>query len=80
MSHDMESKFPPHDSCQSRLQWAHKEDDLTQHPVADLVLHVGDAEKFPQTVGLESLDRFLRVRKQGPCLTAKEEGGDDKRL
>ena len=44
------------------------------------MFQVGDAEKFPQALGLESLDPFLRVSKRGPCLTAIEESGDDKRL
>ena len=33
------------------------------HPVVGLVLQVEDAEKFPQALGLESLDPFLKVRK-----------------
>ena len=39
---------------------------------------VGDAEKFPQTLGFKGLDSFLRVSKQGPCFTAIEEDGGDK--
>ena len=50
------------------------------HPVVGLVLQVGDAEKFPQALGFESLDPFLRVSEQGPCFTAIEEDGDDKRF
>ena len=45
-----------------------------------LVLQVGDAEKFPQALGYESLDPFFRVSKQGPCLTAMEENRGDKIL
>ena len=44
------------------------------------MLQVGDAEKFPQALGFESLDPFFRVSKQGPCFTAIEENGGDKRL
>ena len=63
-------KFPSPDSCQKRL-----------HPVVGLVLQVGDAQKFPQTLGFESLDLFFffRVSKQGVCFTAievKEHGSE----
>ena len=44
------------------------------------MLHVGDTEKLPQALGLESLDLFLRVSKQGPCLTTIDEYRGDKRL
>ena len=44
--------------------------DLALHPVIGLVLQVLDAKKFPQTLGLECLDPFLRVIRQGPCFTA----------
>ena len=56
---------PSLDSCQKRFLWTHKEVD---HPHRGVGLQVGDAEKFPQALGLESLDPFLRVSKQGPCL------------
>ena len=56
--------------------WAQKEVDAP-HPVVGLVPQVGDAEKFPQALGLVSLDPFFRVSKQGPCLTAIVENGDD---
>ena len=68
-------------SCQKRFLCTHKEADLALHPVVGLVLQVGDAEKFPQALDFESLDPFfLRVSKQGPCFTAIEENGGDKRL
>ena len=51
-------EFPSLDSCQKRFLWAHKEVDPASHPVAGLVLQVGDAEKFPQALGLESQDAF----------------------
>ena len=60
--------------------WTHKEVDLTPPPVVGLVLQVGDTEKFPHTLGFESLDPFFRISKQGPCFTAIEEDGGDKRL
>ena len=44
-----------------------------------LVLQVGDAEKFPHALGIESLDPFFAVSKQGPCFTATEEDGGDKK-
>ena len=71
-------KFLSLDSCQKRFLWAHKEADLASHPVVVLVLQVGDVEKLPQGLGFESPDPFFRVRKQGPCFIAIEEGGDDK--
>ena len=53
------SKFPTHDSCQERFLWTHKEVDLGPHPVVGLVLKVGDAEKFLQALGFESVDPFF---------------------
>ena len=44
------------------------------------LIQVGDAEKFPQALGFESLDPLLRVSKQTPCFIAVEEDGGDKRL
>ena len=73
-------KFPSLDSCQKRFPWTRKELDLAPHPVVGLVLQVGDAEKIPCELDFKSLDPFLRVSKQGPCFTAVEEDGDDKRL
>ena len=37
-------------------------------------------DKFPQALGFKSLDPFFSVNKQGPCFTAIEEDGGDKRL
>ena len=42
------------DSCHKRFLWALKEVDLALHPVCSLVLQVGEAEKFPQALSLES--------------------------
>ena len=68
------------DSCQKRFLRTHKEVDLAPHPVVGLALLVGDMEKFPQTIGLESFDPFLRVSKQDPCFTAVEQDRDDKHV
>ena len=43
------------------------------------LVKVGHEEKFYQALGFESHDPFLRVSKQGPCLTAVEEDRGDKR-
>ena len=71
-------KFPRLVWCQKRFLWACKEVDLAQHLVVGLVLQVDSAEKCPWSPGFESLDPFLRVIKQGPCLAAIEEDGGDK--
>ena len=63
--------------CQKRFLWTLNKVDLAAHPVVGLVLQVGEAEKCP---GFESLDPFFRVSKQGPCFSAVEEDGGDKRL
>ena len=55
----------------------------TTPTVTGLVLQEGNEEKFPQalkTSGLKRLNPFLMVDKQGPCLTAVKEDGNDKRL
>ena len=54
---------------------AHKEVDLAPPSVAGLVLQKEDAEKFPKAFGLERLDPFSLVSKQGPCFTAIGKGG-----
>ena len=46
-------KFLSLDSCQMRFLQTHKEVDLAPHPVVALVLHVGDAKKFPQALGFD---------------------------
>ena len=69
----------PYLENQKRFLWAQKEGDLALQ-VTGLVLQVGDAKKFPQALGFESLDLFLRVSKQGLCFTDTEENGSDKRL
>ena len=73
-------KFPSLDSCSKRFLWTYKEDDLALCPVVDLVLQVGDAEKFPHALDFKRLDLVYLVSQQGPCLTAIEEDGDNKRL
>ena len=72
--------FPILDSCQKRFLQIHKEVGCAPHPVVGLVLQVGDTEKVPHALSFESLDSFFRVSKQGPCFTAVEEDGGDKRL
>ena len=39
--------------------------DLAPHPVVGLVLQVGDAKKFPQALGFESLDPFFHSQQAG---------------
>ena len=78
-------KLPSLDSCQKRFLWTHKEADLDPLPVVGLVLQVGNAEKFPQALGFESLDLspfffFCRVSEQGSCFAATEKDDCDKRL
>ena len=53
---------------------------LVMYSVVDLALQVGDAEKSPKALGFNNLVHFLRVSKQGPCLTVIGEDEDDKRL
>ena len=68
-------KLPSVDSCQKRFLWTHKDVDLAPHTVVGLVLPVGDAEKFPQALGIESLHPFFRISKQDLCYTAIEGDG-----
>ena len=70
------SKFPSLDSRQKRFLGTHSKVDLAPHPVVGLVLQVGDTEKFPRVHSFKSLDFFFQSRKQGPCSTAIEDGGD----
>ena len=74
------ASFRSPNSCQKRFLWIHKGDDLAPHLFVGLVLEVRDAEKFPQALGFEGLDPFLRVSKHGPCFTATEEDRGDERL
>ena len=52
--------FPSLDNCQKRFPWIHKDVGPAPHPVVGLVLQVGDAEKFPQALGFQSLDPFFQ--------------------
>ena len=74
--HDMPNscKFLSLNSFQKRFLWTHK------GTVIGLLVQVGDAEKFPQALDFGGLNPFLRVSKQGPCFTAIEEDGGDRRL
>ena len=65
---------------QKRIPWTHKELDLVMHLVSGPVLQAGDAERFHQALGFQSLASFSRVSKQGLCFTAIEEDGGGKRL
>ena len=84
MTFDMREpcKFPSPDSCQKRFQYTHKEVDLAPHPVVDLVSQAGDAEKFLKHLVSKAwiIFFFFRISKQGPCFTAIDEDGGDKRL
>ena len=73
-------KFPSLDICQEGFQWTHKRVDLAPHPVVGLVLQEGDTEKFSRAPSSEGLDPFLRANKLGPCFTAIEEDGGNRRL
>ena len=64
-------KLPSLDSCQKRFRWTHKGADLAPHPSRR-------CKEVPQALGIEKLDPFLRVSKQGPCFTAIEGDGDYK--
>ena len=59
--------------------WAHSEIDLARYPVVCLMFYVGGAKKCSKALGLESLDPFLSVSRQGPRLTTIMEGGGDRR-
>ena len=54
--------------------------DLAPQPVVGHVLQAGNIEKFPQAPAFENLDLLFRVSEQGPCFTALEENGGNKRL
>ena len=68
--------FPTLESCHKRLLWTRREVDLAPHPIVGLVLKVGDAEKFPQAIGFES----LFFQRHSPCFTATDMEGGNKRL
>ena len=57
-----------------------EEVDHAPHLVVGLVLHVGEAKKFPPELGFERLDPFLRVSRQGPSSIAIEPDGGGRRL
>ena len=61
MARDMPEPYtyPPRGTCQERHLWTRKEFEVALHPVVGLELRVGDAEKFPQALGLESLGQFF---------------------
>ena len=55
---------------------------LSVSPVylSQLPLLLKEVEKFPQALGLQALDPFLSISKQGPCFRAIDEDRGDKRL
>ena len=66
--------FPSLNNCQKRLLWTHKEVDLAPHSVVDLVLQIGDVKKFPQALGLKSLDPFFQSQQAGSTFHSNKEG------
>ena len=63
-----------------RFLLTHKKADTAPHPIVVFMLQAGDVEKFPQALGFDGLDPFLRISKQGSCFTAIEEDEGDNRL
>ena len=53
------SKFLCLYNCQKGFLWSQKEVDLAPHPVVGLVLKLGDAEKFLQSLGFKSMDPYF---------------------
>ena len=51
--------FPSLDSCKKRFLWTHTEVNFALHSTVGLLLHVGEAEQFPQELVFESLDPFF---------------------
>ena len=47
------------DNWQKKFLWSNKEVDHASRPVVGLFPQMGDAETFPQALGLKSLDPFL---------------------
>ena len=62
------------------VPWTHKEVDLALHPVVRLVLKEEMQRRFLRRVVSQTWILFFRVSKQGPCFTAIEEDGGDKRF
>ena len=59
--------------------WIHKEVDLAPHPVVDLVLQVEVRRSFLRHLISKAWFLFFSQR-AGPCFTAIEEDGGDKRF
>ena len=74
-------KFPSLDSCQDRFLWTHKEVDLSCSAPSGWSYaprrRCGDVSSG---TWFRKPGSFFRVSKQGPCFTAMEENGGDKRL
>ena len=84
VAHDMSEpcKCLSLDCCHGGFLGVPKAIDLAPQAVFGLVLHFGDADNLPWSLGLglESLESFVRASMQVPCLTDIEEDGDGKRL
>ena len=52
-------RFSSLDRCQWSFLCSHKGDNLAPLEVVGLVVQIGDAEKFPQAFGFESLGLFF---------------------
>ena len=58
----------------------HKEVDRAPQPVIGLVLQAGDATKFSQALGFESLDSFIQSQQAGSMSHSPRGGECVKRL
>ena len=81
MAHDMPEscELPSLDGCRKTFMLTHKEVDIAPHQVAGLVLQEETRKPFSHALCLENWI-FFSVSKQGPCFTAIEQDGDDKKL
>ena len=73
-------KFPSLDSCQKRFLWTHKGVDLAPHPVVKSCAPSRRCGEVPSGIWFRKHGPFIGVIKQGPCFTAIEDDGGDKRL
>ena len=73
-------KFPFLDSYQKMFLWTHKEVYLAPHPVVGLVLQVGDAGKFLQALGFESLDPLFQSHQSTPTADGRPRSASDARI
>ena len=73
-------KFPSFDSCQKRFLLTTKNLILLRTQSLALCSKWEIRRSFLMHLVSKSLDPFFRVGKQGPCFTAIEKNGGDKRL